>query len=187
MAETNSTKAGAAPAPLDPQTTDSRHHHGSLEDIEITGSALALTNRGVDIGGKFPGPRTYDERVSVLGSDGHQWAVWGEEWCCMKATRPRTEDERIRWTDHQNSKLVSGYFSIDRQAMCKDIARELCQVASFLPDEPLSRASRRAIKKKLTVLAEVQMALNHPDVDMDGLRRQLAHVGLVSRQQPYSD
>lgn len=174
-----------AAASFHPGLDDFNFFNGDLEQIELCGTARHLTNQGVAVG-DFSGERPYEDRFTILGSDGQAWDVWGTDPFGMKARRPRTEAERVRWIDHQNARVTTSYFSKDRQVMLREIGFELYRIASELvTDRPMARAARRLLKKKLAVFASVQLALNSQIVDMPELRAHLASVGLVIPQIPY--
>lgn len=159
---------------------------GDEDSILLTGSPAAITRQGVDIGDTFPGPRTFDERVTVRGADGHNWEVWGEEWCSMQAQRQRTPAERECYVDSLNARVSTGHFSIDRESMCKHIAWEISAVAAELSGDRIPpRAARRLMRKRLAVLAQVQQALTCREADMADLRGRLASVGIQVAQKAY--
>lgn len=181
---TSTTQAGEAPTKRAPVST--YVDDGDRDNIQIHGSAAAITRQGVDIGIVFPGPRTLENGLKVLGADGHDWTVFGKEWYCLVAQRPRTEAEREAFIDRQNSRVSSGHFSLDRQSMCKQLAWELLAVGGELMGDKLpTRQTRRTMLKRIRAIARVQLALMYRDADMHGLRQQLADVGIHIAQQAY--
>lgn len=156
--------------------------HGDQHHIELCGSMGHLKNCGLNIDA-VPADRDSEVRVTVTGSDGHAWAVWGTDPFGMKASRPRTDAERVEWIDRMNARISSGYFSRDRQSMVCEIAFELYEMADAVASEkPMARCARRALKKKLAVIARVQMSLICREIDMQDLRAQLGMVGMVVNQ-----
>lgn len=159
--------------------------HGGQHHIELCGTEGHLKKCGVDAIACLNDVE-FGVRKTVTGDDGHQWEVWRHDELFVEARRPRTDVERVEWIDRMNARVSSGYFSRDRQAMVCEIAFELYEMAASVASEkPMARSARRALKKKLVVIANVQMSLICPEVDMQDLRAQLGKVGLVVRQTDY--
>lgn len=175
--------------PIWPSSKPHQADFGDVNTVQFAGVEPSLRRLVFGDRPELPIGNDFDQRVSIVGADGQLWEVWGEDSISMYASRARTPAEREAWIDDFNTRISTSYFSKDRQEMLREIGSEMHWTASNLASEvPMPRALRRSIKKKLLVLAAVQLTLTTtPSADMAALRTRLAAVGLVVQQPNYAE
>lgn len=150
---------------------------GARSFIEYTASASAIRGYGIPVAIPF-GTHPASDALHVLGADGHDWKVWSADGFFVNARRPRTEAEETEYIDRQNARLLSGFFSKDRQLMCAQIADHIQWLAeTWIP--PRDKRKARKVREKIAGLAWLQtQLLERGKVDMAAMRAKLAVLGV---------
>lgn len=114
---------------------------------------------------------------TATGKDGHQWTVRNHSGL-FNAERPETPEEIKAGHEALERRSYSGYFTVDRQKLCADIAWQIRWLALNLkPDNPPSRAKRRQLKADIHEFGVLQTELLlNPRADVKAIRSRLAQI-----------
>jgi len=150
--------------------------------MSMTGTPPALMRElGIDVSGL--GLEGEGVTAEALGRDGHVWHLEGH-WPLISAFRERTDEELELYIDECNSRSYSGFFSTDRQMLCREVANHFMVLASQIrPERPMPRSRRRELRRRLDLLGDIQFSLlKWRQVDMKEARERLRSLGLPSEQ-----
>ena len=122
--------------------------------------------------------------ANIAGPDGHIWHV---EFTppFVYAFRERTAEELVRWNDGVANSYISSQPS-ERNRYARDITREIQWMARSFSTELSSREMRRAHKKRLAALVDLQLALLLKDKrSLSEFREAAAALGVQIQQRRF--